>query len=415
MRMQHTIQQLLPHALPPRFDHLPKLKRGLLSALAKVHEGRLLIYLDGKHYVCGDQELDVDHPLQAMIRLHQPARMARRCLLRGDIGFAESYIAGEWTTDDLGALLKLLLHNRDTIGKRMYGQKLLRMGTRLFHALRRNSRAGSRRNISQHYDLGNDFYTEWLDPGMTYSAALFDQSDDLEQAQTRKYQRILDEIGARPGQTVLEIGCGWGGFAEQALEQGLQVYGVTLSTEQLDYARQRVGYYGKQVQLALRDYRDIEGQYDHIVSIEMMEAVGERYWPTYFKQIERLLKPGGKAVIQVITIGESYYEPYRSRPDFIQRYIFPGGMLPTATHLQQLVDNNGLRCINKLSFGQDYARTLSYWEQSFVSALHKLNKLGYDERFERMWRYYLAYCEAGFTARRIDVVQWTLCKNTNSK
>ncbi len=403
-------EQVLSRALPPSFDHLPRVKRWLMTALAKVHHGRLMVYLDGKHYLCGN-----DDSMQAMIRIHKPFKMAQRCLLRGDLGFAESYLAGEWSTDDLNALLNLLLRNREKIGKPMTGQQLLRKGANLYHRLRKNSRIGSLRNIEYHYDLGNDFYAEWLDKSMTYSSALFTDSslvstDDLQRAQINKYQRILDQLGAEKGKNILEIGCGWGGFAETAIQAGHHVNGITLSSEQLIYAKNRLAKYGDKAQMQLQDYRDVTATYDSIVSIEMFEAVGENYWDTYFEILEKCLKPGGKAVLQIITISDEHFENYRSRPDFIQRYIFPGGMLPSESRLQSQIDKTNLQCSNKFNFGKDYARTLLEWDKAFVRAMPTLRKLGYDERFERMWRYYLAYCEAGFNEERIDVVQWTLTK-----
>lgn len=406
-----STDQVLARPLPPKFDHLPTIKRWLMTALAKIHHGKLMVYLDGQHYLCGNEQgIEDTESFDAMIRIHKPFKMAQRGLLRGDLGFAESYLAGDWSTDDLGALLNLLLRNKESIGEPMTGQQLLRRGANLYHRLRRNSRSGSRKNIQYHYDLGNDFYKEWLDDSMTYSSALFQGTDDLKQAQQNKYQRILDELGEQANQSILEIGCGWGGFAEMAVDAGHHVHGITLSSEQLAYAEQRLAPYDKQARLELLDYRDLTETYDSIVSIEMFEAVGEQYWDTYFEVLERSLKPGGKAVLQIITIDNEHFDNYRNRPDYIQRYIFPGGMLPSPERLQQQIDKTKLVCKNQLSFGKDYARTIAEWDRSFVKALPTLKKLGYDQRFERMWRYYLAYCEAGFEQGRIDVVQLTLEK-----
>lgn len=398
-------EHILSRPVPPNFDDLPRITRWLLSALARVHHGKLMIYLDGKHFECGH-----DDSMQAMIRIHRPAAMAKRGLLRGDLGFAESYIAGDWSSDDLSALLKLLLRNREKIGKHVYGQKLLRMGTAIFHKLRKNTLSGSRKNIQYHYDMGNDFYEAWLDKSMTYSSALFHETDDLQEAQSKKYQRIIHELGSAENQHILEIGCGWGGFAEEAVKAGHTVHGITLSKEQLQYAKNRLEDSRGKAKFELRDYRHLEEQYDHIVSIEMFEAVGEQYWDTYFEVLEKSLKPGGKAVLQIITIDDQYFEGYRNRPDFIQRYIFPGGLLPSPERLQKQIDQTSLLCVNKFSFGKDYARTLAEWDHSFVSQQDALSRLGYDEKFFNMWRYYLAYCEAGFNEQRIDVVQWTLEK-----
>ncbi|CAA6827946.1 MAG: Cyclopropane-fatty-acyl-phospholipid synthase [uncultured Thiotrichaceae bacterium] len=398
-------EQTFSRPMPSSLDDLPRINRWLVSALARVHHGKLMIYLDGKHFECGH-----DDSMQAMIRIHRPVAMAKRGLLRGDLGFAESYIAGDWSTDDLSALLHLLLRNRENIGKHMYGQKLLRMGTAMLHKLRKNTLNGSRKNIEYHYDLGNDFYETWLDKSMTYSSALFDGTEDLEEAQTYKYQRILRELNAKPNQEILEIGCGWGGFAEEAVKAGHRVHGITLSKEQLEYAQERLACYPERAEFELRDYRHLDQQYDHIVSIEMFEAVGDQYWDAYFEILEKSLKPGGKAVLQIITIDDQHFESYRNRPDFIQRYIFPGGLLPSPEKLQQQIDKTCLQCTNTFSFGKDYAKTLVEWDRKFVLQQAKLLQLGYDDKFFRMWRYYLAYCEAGFNEQRIDVVQWTLEK-----
>lgn len=399
-------EQTLPRFSPADFGHLSGLKRLMMETLAKVEHGQLHVLLDGNTYVLG--KTDEYH---ADIHLKKFLPFALRGLTRGDLGFAESYIAGELETGNLRNLLLLMLRNREKIGRRFNGNRWLRLGSHLYHKMRRNSLRNSRENISRHYDMGNDFYCEWLDPGMTYSSALYTSPGmTLEQAQDAKYQRILDELQAKPGDNILEIGCGWGGFAEAAATAGYNVHGITLSTEQLAWARQRLSKFGGQTRMELRDYRHLTETYDHIVSIEMFEAVGEEYWQTYFDILQRSLKPGGRAVLQIITIGDEWFEAYRSRPDFIQRYIFPGGMLPSPTRLQQLIGATGLRQINHLGFGQDYARTLAEWDQRFIKASPKLRPLGYDQRFGRLWRYYLAYCEAGFTEQRIDVVQLTLEK-----
>jgi len=284
------------------------------------------------------------------------------------------------------------------------------MASRVQHWLNRNSRRGSRRNIAAHYDLGNDFYRQWLDGTMTYSAALFaDANESLELAQQRKYSRMLSMLDARPGQRILEIGCGWGGFAEYAARQGYRVTGLTLSREQLAYAQRRIDHAGlsELVDFRLCDYRDFDEIVDHIVSIEMFEAVGQDYWRTYFDTLSQRLVPGGRAALQVITIDESQFDQYSANPGgFIQSYIFPGGMLPTKTHLTELGQNAGLSMHDDMyPFGVDYADTLSRWFDAFASRTEWLETRGYDERFRRMWRYYLAFCEAGFRSGDIDVVQ----------
>ncbi len=400
------LETTLNPPLVPSFDHLPTLKRWLLATFARIQYGRLSIHLDGEYYVLGHSD-----ELHASIHIHRPLRLALKCLTKGDLGFGEAYIAGDWSSDHPADLLTLLLRNWEQFGNTLDSRKLLRKPANWFHQLRRNSVRNSRKNIAHHYDMGNDFYREWLDSTMTYSSALYTTPNlTLEQAQRAKYQRILDELQVQAGQTVLEIGCGWGGFAEMAAEQGCKVHGITLSSEQLAWAQQRLERFGEQTVLELRDYRHLEGTYDHIVSIEMFEAVGEQYWETYFQTLQRHLKPGGRAVLQIITIGDDWFETYRSRADYIQRYIFPGGMLPNPANLEKLIANTSLKQINQLSFGNDYARTLREWDERFIAALPTLHPLGYDQRFERLWRYYLAYCEAGFNEERIDVIQLTLEK-----
>jgi cyclopropane-fatty-acyl-phospholipid synthase len=277
------------------------------------------------------------------------------------------------------------------------------------HWTRRNTRKGSRKNIHAHYDLGNEFYRLWLDPSMTYSSALFEGEggEPLEAAQTAKYERILEQIGAKQGDSILEIGCGWGGFAETAARRGMRVTGVTISREQLDYARARLDRagLGDRVDLRFCDYRDMEGRYDHIVSIEMIEAVGERYWPEYFAALKRHLVPGGSALVQAIVIADDFFERYRRHPDFIQTYVFPGGMLLSPASLREQCRLAGLKVAELYSFGLDYARTLETWLGRFDRVADQVAKLGFDERFRRMWRYYLAYCAAGFSTRRTDVLQ----------
>lgn len=337
-------------------------------------------------------------------------------LSRGDIGFAESYIEGAWEAEDLGALLTLLNRNRDVLKMALYGHWWRLAAYRLRHFLRANTRTGSRRNIMAHYDLGNDFYAFWLDGTTTYSAGLFaGQTRTLEEAQLAKYRRIMHRLQSRPGDHILEIGCGWGGFAEvAATEFGCRVTGLTLSPAQLAYATERArrGGYAAQVEFLLCDYREIAGQFDAVVSIEMFEAVGERYWPAYFRQVRRSLKPEGRAVIQAITIAHPLFGRYRRGTDFIQRYIFPGGMLASPEVFTAQAAGQGLRLIGDLAFGADYARTLRLWHERFVSCREALLSLGFDERFIRMWRFYLAYCEAGFAAGTTDVHQFELVRDS---
>jgi cyclopropane-fatty-acyl-phospholipid synthase len=330
-------------------------------------------------------------------------------LRKGDIGFAEAYMDGRWSTPDLAALLTLAALNHDALEEAVYGSVLGKLFYRLRHLLRPNTRAGSRRNIHAHYDLGNDFYARWLDATMTYSSALFagDPGRSLEEAQLAKYERILSVIDPQPGQHILEIGCGWGGFAEHAARsRRCSVHGITVSRRQLEYAQARVDRagLGGRVSLSFCDYRDLQGRFDHIVSIEMYEAVGERFWPTYFETIAQRLAPGGTAVLQAITIADRQFERYRRGTDFIQQYIFPGGMLASPAALEGQAARAGLRLRSTFCFGADYAETLRRWSQAFNAAWPELQGGGFDARFKRLWNFYLAYCEAGFRARTTDVM-----------
>jgi len=336
-------------------------------------------------------------------------RFFRKVLLDGDIGFAEAYMEGYCDSGDLPGLIALLAENDKTLGRAARTNFLHNLVLKTLHRWRDNSRAGARRNIHAHYDLGNKFYSLWLDRTMTYSSALFggEKAKPLDLAQNDKYDRILTQIGAKQGDSILEIGCGWGGFAEAAARRGMRVTAVTISKEQLDYARARLERAGlaDRVDVQFRDYRDIEGQYDHIVSIEMVEAVGERYWPDYFSTLKKHVAPGGSALVQAIVIADDFFEAYRSRPDFIQTYIFPGGMLLSRDGIAEHCRRAGLKIAELYSFGLDYAHTLETWLGRFDGVAHEVTELGFDERFRRMWRYYLAYCAAGFSTRRTDVLQ----------
>ncbi|MDX5363950.1 MAG: cyclopropane-fatty-acyl-phospholipid synthase family protein [Pseudazoarcus pumilus] len=380
---------------------LPATTRLALELLEGLQGGALAVELPDGHQV------RVGHGgLVAHWRVRDHA-VFEAALARGDIGLAEAWMDGLWETDELSAMLTLLSSNRAVLGRAVYGRALRLMAARLWHLLRANTRRGSRRNIEAHYDLGNDFYTLWLDETMTYSAAVFESADEsLADGQRRKYRRILDRLGARPGQTILEIGCGWGGFAEiAATEYGCHVHGLTLSPAQLAFARERAerGGFDDRARFELCDYRDVAGQFDHVVSIEMIEAVGERYWPVYFSRIHELLKPGGRCVIQAITIADVLFPRYRRGTDFIQRYIFPGGMLPSPTMVARHADAAGLKACGDFAFGRDYARTLARWHALFNARDGEVRAQGFPERFMRMWRFYLSYCEAGFTSGDIDV------------
>lgn len=395
----------------PDMRRFPAPARMALRLLERLQRGTLAVtFPDGQRaeYGAGDGP-------RADIELRD-WRCFAAALRSGDIGFAETWIDGGWTTSDLTALLGLFTLNRDAIERVLYGKAWVRWLYRLRHALNRNSRAGSRRNIHAHYDIGNDFYRLWLEPGMTYSSALFAgaESDEdhaqLAQAQQAKLQRALHMLQLPPGSSALEIGCGWGGFAEIALRAGIDVTGLTLSTEQLDWARARCAALATNARadLRLQDYRDCDGRFDGIVSIEMFEAVGEAYWPDYFRAIRRNLKTGGRACIQTIVIDDALFERYRRSTDFIQQYIFPGGMLPSRAAFRQHAERAGLRIVDALAFGDDYARTLKIWRQRFDAALPAVRALGLDDAFIRTWTFYLCYCEAAFRHRNTDVVQFTL-------
>ncbi|MHB2166151.1 class I SAM-dependent methyltransferase [Alsobacter sp. R-9] len=339
---------------------------------------------------------------------------ARHLIDGGDIGIGEAYLRGEWETPDLTRFLHLFCANHDIIATMLEGRPLVRLWQNFRHWLNRNTKSGSRRNIHAHYDLGNRFYEAWLDRTMTYSAALFAEGDnDLSSAQRRKYAALAEKTAIGPDHHVLEIGCGWGGFAEYvAKEIGCRVTGLTISQEQYEYAKRRMFEQGlaDRVEIRFQDYRDETGTYDRIASIEMFEAVGEQYWPVYFRQLSERLRGGGIAGLQVITIQDRFFEGYRAEMDFIRRYIFPGGMLPSPSIMQSLGEKVGLALRHEHIFGLDYAVTLEQWRERFRAAWPNLTGLGFDERFRRMWEYYLAYCEAGFRSGNIDVRQIVYAK-----
>ncbi|MDO9606968.1 MAG: cyclopropane-fatty-acyl-phospholipid synthase family protein, partial [Brevundimonas sp.] len=359
--------------------------------------GRLTVRLPGgtSHLLEGRQ------PGPSGVLDIRDVRFARRVLASGDIGFAEGYMAGEWETPHLAALLEALARNGDHIRRLMVGNRIMKTVHWLSHRMHRNSRAGSRKNIHAHYHIGNSFYGAWLDRTMTYSSARFTRAGmALEAAQREKYAALARAMDLRAGQSVLEIGCGWGGFAEfAAREVDARVTGITISREQYDYARQRIFNAGlsDRVDLQLIDYRDVSGRFDRVASIEMFEAVGEEYWPAYFGKIHEVLEPGGRAGLQIITIHDDAFAAYRRRTDFIQKYIFPGGMLPSEAALRPIVAAAGLDWGAVDRFGQDYAETLRLWDERFQAAWDEIRRHGgFDERFRRLWRFYLAYCEAGF-------------------
>lgn len=388
---------------------LPRTMRAVLGLAARIECGTLEIRLpDSRRFTFHGPH----HGPAAAVVIHSE-RLAWRLLRSGDIGIAESYLRGEWETPNLTQLLYLFCVNVDAM-QAIRANPMMRLFQGLRHWLNRNTRRQARRNIHAHYDLGNDFYRAWLDPTMTYSSALFDQgSNDLTAAQMRKYESLAQQIALAPEHHVLEIGCGWGGFAEYAAKTvGARVTGLTISPAQFDYARRRMFEAGlaEKVTIKLQDYRDETGRYDRIASIEMIEAVGEKFWPDYFRQIRDRLAPGGVAGIQAITIQERFFVHYRREIDYIRRYIFPGGMLPSPTVLRGLGEHFGIPLVAEKVFGEDYARTLAAWRERFRAAWPGLVPLGFDERFRRLWEYYLAYCEAGFLSHNIDVRQMIFAK-----
>lgn len=375
---------------------------GLLDGLAV---GSLTVVLpDGREFRFEGTSPGPD----AVLRLHVPG-VAKRFILGGHLAFAEAFMDGAVDSPDPVAVVELFERNKYAFNQGNPDGLLRILTRRVLHWLNGNSRRGSRRNAAFHYDLGNDFYAQWLDPSMTYSSAVFDaDQNDLEAAQTAKNRRMAEKLALRPGQRLLEIGCGWGGFAIYAAQEfGVEAVGITLSREQHAYAVERAHRSGvsDRVRFEIRDYRDLTGEFDAIASIEMFEAVGEAYWSDYFAQIRDRLVAGGRAALQVITIGEDGFEDYRASPDFIQRYIFPGGMLPTRRHLRDLGEAHDLRIESEETFGADYARTLAEWRARFLENWPAIEGLGFDERFRRMWTYYLAYCEGGFRGGHIDVRQ----------
>ncbi|MBN41902.1 MAG: SAM-dependent methyltransferase [Alphaproteobacteria bacterium] len=337
-------------------------------------------------------------------------RAARQVLLEGSLGLADSYISGDWETDDLTSVIELGAANIDAFDRRFTPLGAARVLARLHKRVRANTRRGSRRNIAAHYDLGNEFYAAWLDPSMTYSSARFSHNDkSLATSQVRKFDQMAEILDLQPGDHLLEIGCGWGAFAIHAATQyRCRVTAITVSPAQAEWARTRVLEAGLEdrVKIRLQDYRDVSGQFDKIGSIEMFEAVGEAYWPEFFGAIRDRLRPGGLAGLQVITIAEARFDTYRRNPDFIQLRVFPGGMLPSPVRFASEIDGAGLGISNSVAFGPDYGETLRRWRIAFETAWPTINAQGFDERFRRLWRYYLCYCEAGFRAGIIDVGQY---------
>ncbi|MEI7514145.1 MAG: cyclopropane-fatty-acyl-phospholipid synthase family protein [Betaproteobacteria bacterium] len=407
--MNHSTTKDAATSTPP--GRIPAAAHTVLKLLQGMRHGSLTVhYPDG-----GMQRFGGMASPHATLHLHNWNAFSA-ALTSGDIGFAESFIAGDWTTPDLTMLLRVLVQNRTEVERVIFGSWLGRLAYRVKHWRNRNTRTNSPKNIHAHYDLGNAFYTRWLDPSMNYSSALFqgDMHQSLEQAQGAKVRRVLEQAQVRPGDRVLEIGCGWGALAEMgATAFGAQVTGVTLSTEQLSFAQarmQRLGVAAK-ADLRLQDYRDIaDAPFDAICSVEMIEAVGKDYWPTYFASVSKLLKPGGHACIQSIVIDDALFARYVHSTDFIQQYIFPGGCLPSPSAFRAQAQAAGLQVVGEHSFGLDYAETLKRWREAFLSQRAEVLSLGFDTRFMHIWEFYLCYCEAAFMEKNIDVVQYTLRK-----
>ena len=390
---------------------LPWHARTILSLLEKIQIGQLtLVSPEGEKFIFRGTQSGIE----ANIQIHDWA-VCKACLKSGDIGLAETYIDGLWDSTDIQSLLRLFLVNRQVIEKAIYGNWWGRLGYRIKHWLNKNSKAGSKKNIHAHYDIGNAFYSLWLDPSMTYSSACFEDKDtSLIEAQEAKYQRIINSIDVHAGQNILEVGCGWGGLMEVASKHGINIDCLTISQEQATYARDRAQRIKSdasgEVNILIQDYRDHQNQYDGIASIEMFEAVGEKYWSTYFEMIQRCLKPGKKACIQTIVIADNLFDKYRRSSDFIQQYVFPGGMLPSIKRFKEAAQSKGLIVEDVYQFGQDYQKTLCLWHQKFNQHLQEIKQQGFDEKFIRLWNLYLMYCAAGFAENSTDVVQFTLSK-----
>ncbi len=387
---------------------LPLSARLALRALSRMALGTLSIVMpDGRVFRFAGARNGVEGTI--LVRDH---RMFGRVIRGGSLGFAEAYLDGLWDSPDIMAVFYLAAINAEAVDGVSRGTWIVNALARAKHMLRPNTRKGSRRNIHAHYDLGNDFYRQWLDPSMTYSAGLFSSPDmTLEQAQHAKYANLARLTGIAPDHRVVEIGCGWGGFAEYAAREiGCHVTGITISREQLAHGQKRIFEAGlnERVTLEFRDYRDLEGSFDRAISIEMFEAVGEKYWPDYFGKLRNIVKPGGAAGLQVITIADRWYESYRRRADFIQRHVFPGGMLPSPAVLANQAERAGFAVGARQTFGLDYARTLAEWHVAFNRAWPQMAQRRFDERFRRLWTCYLAYCEAGFRSQSIDVEQVVL-------
>ncbi len=392
--------------------NLPRYFKPVFDTVAKLNHGRIDFKLpDGRVFRVTGRA-----PGQAVeIEVYNPDCFAR-LIREGDLGFSDAYLEGWWSASNLQAFMDIILDRNEDVFDGFPGMGVIRFYERMRHWMNRNTISQAKKNISYHYDLGNEFYSKWLDKTMTYSSALFKTGqEDLSKAQIAKYASMVDQMGVKEGDHILEIGCGWGGFAEYAAGQrGLKVTGLTISQEQYDYAVDRIRNAGlqDQVEIVMRDYRDEEGVYDGIASIEMFEAVGEKYWSTYFETIRQRLKPGGSATLQIITINEERFEIYRKGIDFIQKYIFPGGMLPSPMALKQHISDAGLNYLGSIEFGESYSQTLRRWYETFNNKWDEIAPMGFDDRFQRMWNYYLTSCAAAFRSGNCDVTQVTMTRNS---
>lgn len=391
-------------------QNLPRYFARVFDLVGKLNSGRVdFILPDGRRFRAEGLK---PGPV-AEVTINNPDVFAR-LVREGDLGFCDAYLDGWWTTPDLQAFMDFIHADNDDMYDGFPGMALVRAWEKARFWFQSNTKRQALKNISYHYDLGNDFYSLWLDDTMTYSSALFNTSQEsLEKAQIAKYASMVDQMGVKPGDHVLEIGCGWGGFAEYAAkERGLKVTGLTISKEQLDYANKRIKSKGlsDKVNLKLQDYRDETGVYDGVASIEMFEAVGEKYWPVYFDKIKQCLKPGKQATLQIITIQDARWDVYRKSVDFIQKYIFPGGMLPSPSVLRQEIHRAGLSVQHSIEFGKSYSQTLRRWFEVFNNKWDNISAMGFDDRFRRMWNFYLTSCAATFESGNCDVTQITLQK-----
>ncbi len=395
-------------------QNLPRYFTRVFDLVGKLNSGRVdFILPDGRRFRA---EGSKPGPV-AEVTINNPDVFAR-LVREGDLGFCDAYLDGWWTTPDLQAFMDFIHADNDDMYDGFPGMALVRAWEKARFWFQSNTKRQALKNISYHYDLGNDFYSLWLDDTMTYSSALFNTSQEsLEKAQIAKYASMVDQMGVKPGDHVLEIGCGWGGFAEYAAkERGLKVTGLTISKEQLEYAQNRIKNKGlsDKVNFKLQDYRDETGVYDGVASIEMFEAVGEKYWPVYFDKIKQCLKPGKQATLQIITIQDARWEVYRKSVDFIQKYIFPGGMLPSPSVLRKEVHKAGLSVQHSIEFGKSYSQTLRRWFEVFNNKWDNISAMGFDDRFRRMWNFYLTSCAATFESGNCDVTQITLQKPDNN-